>query len=156
MIFGTPWQCIKQKKMSNLLIIKYQMSFQKGLKFQNIVEFREYLSQEEKEITDYLRDIVLRTLPATCKEKLSYNVPFYSGRRRICFIWPGSVPWGGFRKGVMLGFCQGNKLKDPNFYLTHGSNKQVYYIIYNTLEEIDEDIVVSLLEDALLTDTTFK
>ena len=132
------------------------MSFQNGIKFKSLVEFWEYLPEEQRILTDVLRQIVLENLPADCKEKLTYNVPFYYGKRRICLIWPAAVPWGGFNSGVMLGFCQGNKLKDADHYLTHGTNKQIYYKIFQSTDEIETDAIVSILKEAVETDSQFK
>lgn len=86
-----------------------RMNFQKGIKFQSFVEFWDFLPENERIIVDVLRQIILENLPSICKEKLAYNVPYYYGNKRICLIWPGSIPWGGIREGVLLGFCQGNK-----------------------------------------------
>lgn len=132
------------------------MDFQKGLKFQSFVEFWDYLPEDERLIVDILRQIILENLPAYCREKLAYNVPFYYGKRRICLIWPGSVPWGGIREGVLLGFCQGNKLADPEGYLHRGTNKQVYYKIYHSVDEINEKAIVSLLKEAVIYDAKLQ
>ncbi|MFY9152875.1 MAG: hypothetical protein WAO52_12720 [Prolixibacteraceae bacterium] len=94
-------------------------------------------------------------LPVACREKLSYNVPYFYGNRRICLIWPGPVPWGGIRSGVLFGFCQGNKLPDSKNYLTHGTNKQVFYKIYHSVDEIDPDAIISLLKKAVEVDSGF-
>ena len=131
-------------------------NFQNGIKFRSLVEFWEYLPEDQRIITDVLRQIVLENLPGYCKEKLTYNVPFYYGKRRICLIWPASVPWGGFSNGVMLGFCQGNKLKDRDHYLTHGTNKQVYYKIFQSTDEIDINAILSVLKEAVERDSQFK
>jgi hypothetical protein len=132
------------------------MDFQKGLKFQSFVEFWDFLPENERIIVDVLRQIILENLPSTCKEKLAYNVPYYYGKKRICLIWPGSVPWGGIRDGVLLGFCQGYKLSDPENYLIHGTNKRVYYKIYHSVEEINETAIISLLKEAVNYDTTLQ
>jgi hypothetical protein len=132
------------------------MSYQNGIKFQSFVEFWEYLPENERIITDVLRQIVLANLPDGCKEKLTYNVPYYYGKRRICLIWPGSVPWGGIMEGVFFGFCYGNRLEDSGRYLTHGTNKQVFYKIYKSVDEIDEIAITSLLNEALRIDNAFR
>jgi len=132
------------------------MDFQKGLKFQSFVEFWDFLPENERIVVDVLRQIILENLPSTCKEKLAYNVPYYYGNKRICLIWPGSIPWGGIRDGVLLGFCQGYKLSDPESYLTHGTNKQVYYKIYHSVHEIDGAAIVSLLKEAVKFDAGYK
>jgi len=121
-----------------------------------MIEFREWLPENERVIADVLRQIIIEHLPKNYKEKLAYNVPYYYGKRRICLIWPGSVPWGGIRSGVLLGFCYGNKLKDPENYLIHGTNKQVYYKIFHSPEDIDEKAIVTLLKEAIELDNTFK
>ncbi|MGZ8558981.1 MAG: DUF1801 domain-containing protein [Chitinophagaceae bacterium] len=121
-----------------------------------MIEFWEWLPENQRILTDVLRQIILETLPKACKEKLTYNVPFYYGKKRICLLWPASVPWGGFSSGAMLGFCQGNILKDPANYLSHGTNKKVYYKIFNEVDEIDEEAIVSLLNEAVRIDGILK
>ena len=132
------------------------MSFQNGIKFRSMVEFWEYLPEDQRIMTDVLRQIVLENLPSYCREKLTCNVPFYYGQRRICLIWPAAVPRGGFKSGVMLGFCQGNKLRDTDRYLTHGTNKQIYYKIFQSADEIDINAIVSILKEAVEMDGRFK
>ena len=121
-----------------------------------MLEFWEHLPEDQRIITDVLRQIVLETLPSYCKEKLTYNVPFYYGKRRICLIWPASVPWGGFNKGVFFGFCQGPKLTDNDHYLVHGTNKQIYYRIFQSHDEIEVDNLTKLLKQAVEIDNAFR
>lgn len=132
------------------------MAFQNGLKFQSFMEFWNYLPEEERIIVDVLRQIVLENLPKNTVEKLSLNVPYFYGKRRICMIWPASVPCGGVRSGVLLGFSKGNQLQDVDQYLTHGTNKRVYYKIYQLVEEIDEEAIIKLLHDAVEVDERYK
>jgi hypothetical protein len=86
------------------------------------------------------------------KEKISYNVPFFSGKKGICIIWPSTIPRGGIKNGVLLGFWYGNKLKDTDHYLVHGTNKQVFYKIYQSVEDINEKAIVKLLKEAISVD----
>lgn len=132
------------------------MNFQNNIKFRSLIEFWDYLPEDERIITDVLRQIIFETLPPNSKEKLTYNVPFYYGKRRICLIWPASVPWGGIKSGVLLGFCQGNKLKDKDHYLKHGTNKQIFYKIYHSTDQIDADPIMKLLKEAIEIDKKFK
>lgn len=125
-------------------------------KFQSIVSLLEFLPENERIIVDVLRQIVKENLPASCKEKLSYNVPFFRGKKGICIIWPASIPRGGFKEGVLLGFWWGCKLKDEDNYLKHGTNKQVFYKIYTSVEQINEKAIVKLLKEAVALDNTFK
>lgn len=125
------------------------MLLSEDIKFQSIADLWQNLPEEERIIADVLRQIILNTLPTSCKEKLTNNVPYYFGRKRICMIWPASIPRGGVRRGVLLGFSKGNQLPDKEKYLTHGTNKRVFYKIYLTPEEIDEPAIVSLLKEAI-------
>lgn len=131
------------------------MSFQGGIKFKSFAEFWDYLPEKEAVIADVLRQIVIDTLPSNTKEKLTYNVPFYYLNRRVCLIWPASVPWGGIKSGVLFGFCYGHLLKDVDQYLDKGSNKQVFYKIYQNVEEIDEKSIIKLLKEAMALDKLF-
>ena len=118
----------------------------------SLVQLFDRLPENERIIVDVLRQIINENLPEYCKEKLAFGVPFFYGQRGICIIWPASIPRGGFKKGVLLGFWQGNKLKDEDGYLTHGTNKKVFYKIYRNAEEIDEAAIVKLLKEAVQVD----
>jgi hypothetical protein len=118
----------------------------------SLVQLFDLLPENERIITDVLRQIILDTLPPYCKEKLSFNVPFFYGNKGICIVWPATIPRGGIKTGVLLGYWYGKKLKDEDNYLTHGTNKQVYYKIFQTPEEIDEKPLVKLLKEAVRVD----
>ncbi|GAA0545710.1 DUF1801 domain-containing protein [Chitinophaga japonensis] len=126
------------------------------MKISNLIELFSILPEDEKIIVDVLRQIIIETLPGYCKEKISYNVPFFYGNKGICIIWPSTVPRGGIKKGVLLGFWYGCRLNDPDGLLSRGNNKQIFYKIYQTPEEIDEKPIKKLLEEAIRLDRTFK
>ena len=121
-------------------------------KIKSLVQLYDLLPENEKIIVDVLRHIVIDTLPAYCKEKISFNVPYFYGKKGICIIWPSAVPGSGIKKGVLLGFWHGNKLNDTNNYLIHGTNKQVFYKIYNKPGEINVKEIVRLLKEAVKLD----
>jgi hypothetical protein len=121
-------------------------------KIKSLLQLFEVLPEEERIIVDVLRQIIRENLPSTCKEKISYNVPFFYGKKGICIIWPASIPRGGIKEGVLLGFWQGHKLVDEDSYLTHGTNKQVFYKVFKTVEEIDEGAIAKLLKEAVKID----
>ena len=127
-----------------------------SFKIRSLVQLFELLPVNEKIIVDVLRQIIIETLPPYCKEKISYNVPFFYGNKGICIIWPSTIPRGGISEGVLFGLWHGNKLNDVDRYLTHGSNKQVFYKIYRSPEEIDEAAIVKLLKEAVRVDRMFK
>jgi len=56
------------------------------------------------------------------------------------------------KEWVLLGFWQGHKLEDEDQYLDHGTNKKIYYKIYQTVNQIDESAIVKLLKEAIILD----
>ena len=122
------------------------------MKFKSLLELYEYLPEDEKIMVDVLRQIVYKHLPAYCKEKLSFSVPYFSGKRGICIIWPASVKGGGVKQGVLLGFIHGNKMDDTDNFLTKGTNKKVFYKIYISPDQIDEAAIAKLLTEAVRVD----
>src|SRR6185295_1825315 len=121
-------------------------------KIRSLVQLYELLPENERVITDVLRQIVKDNLPSYCKEKISYNVPFFYGNKGICIIWPATVLRGGIKKGVLLGFWYGCKLKDIDNYLRHGTNKQIFYKIFHSTEEINSRAIIRLLKEAVKLD----
>ena len=124
-------------------------------KIKSLVQLYALLPENEKIIVDVLRHIVIDTLPNYCQEKLSFNVPYFYGKKGICIIWPSTIPRGGIKEGVLFGFWYGNKLNDVDRYLTHGTNKQIFYKIYKTPEEINQRKIIRLLKEAIKLDKQF-
>jgi hypothetical protein len=130
---------------------------ERGLvKINNLVELYSILPEDEKLIVDVLRQIIREALPDYCKEKISYNVPFFYGNKGICIVWPSTIPRGGIKKGVLLGFWYGNRLHDKDQFLTHGTNKQIFYKIYEAVAEVDERPIKKLLKEAVKLDGARK
>ncbi|HEX7905170.1 MAG TPA: hypothetical protein VF487_14965 [Chitinophagaceae bacterium] len=125
-------------------------------KIRSLLQLYELLPEQERIIVDVLRHLVKDNLPDYCKEKLSYNVPFFYGHKSICIIWPSTIPRGGIKKEVLLGFWYGNRLTDKDHYLLHGSNKQIFYKIYYDVEEIDQKPLIKLLKEAASLDRQWK
>ncbi len=125
-------------------------------KIKSLIELYDYLPEGELLLVDVLRQIAIDSLNGYGKEKISYNVPFFHGNKSICLIWPASVPRGGIKSGVMFSFWYGNRLKDVDNYLTHGTNKQIFYKIYHSVDEIDEIALRKLMQEAIELDKSFK
>lgn len=121
-------------------------------KINSFLHLFDRLPENERIIVDVLRQIIIENLPPGYKEKLAFNVPYFYGNKGICIVWPATIPRGGIKYGVLLGFWQGNRLNDTDNYLTHGTNKKVFYKIFNTAEEIDEAAIVKLLKEAVRVD----
>lgn len=122
------------------------------MKIETIYDLFSILPENERIIVDVLREIVLESLPSYCKEKISFSVPYFYGHKGICIIWPATVPRGGIKSGVLFGFWYGNRLIDQDKFLTHGTNKQIFYKIYQTPEEIDDKPLKRLLKEAVKLD----
>jgi hypothetical protein len=124
-----------------------------NVSFHSLEEFLEYLPQDERSITDKLRNLVLDTLP-DIDERLSFNVPYYRLRKDICFIWPASILWGKLKtyEGVRFGFTYGHLLQDESHYFTLGNRKQVTYRDFNSPREIDPELLKSFLFEAAILD----
>lgn len=126
-----------------------------NLNFSSIGDFLDYLPESELVIVEELRSLIYECIP-DCKEKLSYNVPFFSRNRTICFIWPGSVPWGNIKEGVILGFSRGNMMSDYAGYLEKGTRKNVYTKTFLSINEINHQLVKDYLFEALEIDDSTK
>jgi hypothetical protein len=149
--FPEPKNVLKKNKL-HLIVVQTLKMKPVSKKIRSLLELFEILPEEERIIVDVLRQIIMAHLPVNCREKMAYNVPFFYGKKGICIIWPATIPRGGVKEGVLLGFWQGNKLVDADKYLTHGSNKKIFYRIYRSAEEIDEQAIVKLLKEAIRID----
>lgn len=120
--------------------------------FTSLEDCYSYVKIQELEIMQLLRQIIVETIP-NCTEKLSYNVPYFYGHSRICYLWPASIPWGNVRMtGVQLGFCNGNLLDDSTGYLDKGNRKQVYFKELRSVSDISDkeaNIIQTLLLQAM-------
>lgn len=128
-----------------------------NVSFDNIDEFFEFIPENELKMVNTLRQLIFNYIPG-CKEKLSYNVPFYRRHSGICFIWPSSVTWGNVKQAgtVRLGFIKGYLLRDETNYLDKGNRKQVYWKDFTDPKEIDIDLLKSYLFEAMLVDEQLK
>jgi hypothetical protein len=99
-------------------------------------------------IVQFLREMILDSIPEA-KEKLTYNVPYYSGKKRICFVWPGAVFWGSKRtyEGVRLGFVHGHLMHD-DIDLTWSRRAGRAFIIklLPALTQVDKDLLSAYLQ----------
>ena len=137
--------------------IKERPKKMQDVSFRNIDEFLEFLPIEELNVVKQLRKIIFDCVP-NITEKLSYNVPFYKKNKGMFFIWPASILWGKKKSysGVRLGFQQGYLLEDDLNILNKGDRKQVYYLDFTNLKDIDVDVLKTYIFDAVLIDERLK
>lgn len=114
------------------------------------------LPEDQLIITDVLREIIIQALPPYCKEKISFQVPYFYGHKGICFVWPATIPRGGIKKGVLLGLWYGCMLKDRYRYLTQGTNKQIFYKVITEVDQVNEKAIRQLLKEAVKVDEGWK
>lgn len=123
--------------------------------FGSVEEFLDFLPSGERKVVEALRTLVLSSVPDV-REKLSYNVPFYSRNKRMFYIWPPAVPWGKHRDGgVHFGFCYGYLLSDPYGLLEKGNRKQVFYQEYRNAREIEKFRLIEFIYSAIELDDGF-
>ena len=128
-----------------------------NVNFKTIDEFLEFIPANELEIVAALRNLIFDCIP-DCKEKLSYNVPFYRKHNTICFIWPQSIRWGNKVPNytVLLGFTKGYLLQDELNYLDKGDRKQIYWKDFSDVKQIDFDLLKSYIFEAAMIDELSK
>lgn len=123
-----------------------------NMSFNNVEEFLDYLPEAELKMVEHLRALIYQAIP-DISEKIAYNVPFFKRHSNICFIWPPSIPWGKKTYPfVRLGFTKGYLIEDDIGFLDKGGRKQVYCKDFNSLEEMDETLILTYLTKAMLID----
>lgn len=119
----------------------------------DFTKFIDGVDDTEANIIINLREIILTHFDWL--EGAAYKVPYYYGHRRVCFIWPASIP-AGPKTGVILGFCYGNLMDDPRNILIKIDCKQVHWLKFYDVHEIDPDVVIEYLCHAQAVDETFR
>lgn len=112
------------------------------------------LPKQEQDMCIRLREVILRAAPGF-EEMLSYGVPYYFRNRRVCCIWPASAK-GGPKRGVFLGFCRGNLLSNEQGIIEMGNRKRFGLIRYFDVKEIKEDVILEILQEAIMVDNELK
>jgi Domain of unknown function (DU1801) len=147
LILPTKYQAILGKTIILSPIMKEKKQAQ-NVSFNTVGEMLSFLPEDQLHITEALRELVFSTVP-NIKERLSFNVPFYSLKKGICYIWPGAISWGSKTwQGVEFGFNYGNLLADEANYLLRGNRKQVYNRRFHSPEEINENLLAEYLLEA--------
>ena len=124
-----------------------------GLRFSSVAALLDFLPADERALTEQLRELIISEAP-DLKERLSFNVPFYKGRRDVCFIWPASVLWGRKKtyEGVRFGLSYGSLVPGCEPYLQRGDRKQVCWRDLHRLTSTDERMIRTVLRAGLAVD----
>ena len=123
----------------------------KFAKYKDFDSFLDACSANEQQICLRIRELILQNFP-TLKETWAYGAPFYKGRRRICFLYPASLPYSGLKEGVNFGFTRGNLLSNEQGLLFLGERKEVAYISVLTQKDVREDLFLEILHEAVILD----
>lgn len=100
---------------------------------QLVLQFLHELIQSHPEITN----------------KIRYKVPFYYRKSWICYLNPTKKPIG-----IELVFLRGNELSNEQGVLDARGRKQVAGIIFETIEDIQIEPLLEIIQEALLLDST--
>ena len=102
------------------------------------VKIDEYINKQknpQKEVCNYLRNLLHKTLPGI-NEEMKWGVPVFAG---------GKFYIGSFKNSVNLGFSIIG-LDDQEITLFEGTGKTMRHIKIKTLQEIDEEKLVKLIK----------
>ncbi len=123
----------------------------KFAKHKDFDSFLDALTPPERGICLRIRGLILDNFPVL-QETWAYGAPFYKGRARICFLYPASLPYSGVQVGVNFGFNRANLLSNEKGLLDFGNRKEVAYIAVLTEKDIQEDLFLEILHEAVLLD----
>lgn len=123
----------------------------KFAKFKNFDSFLDALTPVERVICIRIRGLILDNFPEL-EETWAYGAPFFKGRKRICFLYPASLPYSGVKEGVNFGFTRANFLSNDHGLLDIGDRKEVAYIAILAEKDIREDLFLEILHEAIILD----
>ena len=89
----------------------------------------------QKEISNYLRNLIHKTIPGVIEE-MKWGVPVFAG---------GKFYIGSFKNSVNLGFSI-NGLNDREVALFEGTGKTMRHIKIKSLQDINEENLVKLIK----------
>lgn len=99
---------------------------------------KEYISKQknpQKEICDYLRNLIHKTIPSV-KEEIKWGVPVFAN---------GKFYIGSFKNSVNLGFSI-NGLNDREVALFEGTGKTMRHIKIKSLQDINREKLIKLIK----------
>ena len=123
----------------------------KFAKHKDFDSFLDALHPDERAICLRIRGLLQHNFPEL-KETWAYGAPFYKGKKRICFLYPASLPYSGLAQGVNLGFNRANFLSNEQGLLQMGNRKEVAYIPILKEKDIQEALFLEILHEAVLLD----
>lgn len=109
-----------------------------------VVTFIDRYAGEQLALLSYFHELLGGALELT--PKIRYGIPFYYGRRWICYLNPLS---GG---GVELVFTRGRELSNAQGLLEARERKQVRGIELRRMADIPKSAILEIIHEAILLD----
>ena len=104
------------------------------------------LEGEQAALFQYLYDLI-NTYPEV-EAKIKYKIPFFYRKSWICYLNPIK------KGGVELAFTRGNELSNEQGLLEAKGRKQILGASFYKVEEIPEEVIHEVLQEAFLLDET--
>ena len=96
------------------------------------------------EVMKYLHSLMMDQPGIRCK--LSYKIPFYYRNSWICYIFPQK------KGGIEFAFPRGRELSNEQGILDTRGRKEVAGIILKTLDDIPEESLIEVIQEAIILD----
>lgn len=81
-------------------------------------------------------------------EKMRYKIPFYYGKSWVCYLNPTKSG------GIEFAFVRGNELSNEQGLLDNKGRKQVYSVEFRALQDIPQQTLNEIIQEAILLDQT--
>jgi len=111
-----------------------------------IEDFIYEYEDEQRNILLYFHHIFVNDLDL--ESKIRFGIPFYYGRSWICYLNPNK------KGGIELAFVRGNELSNDQGILDAKGRKQVLSIELENVKSMPEDLIMEIIQEALLLDET--
>ncbi len=112
-------------------------------------EVKEFIYGFEGDTLDvmkYLHDLMMGQPGISCR--ISFKIPFYYRKSWICYIYPQK------KGGIEFVFTRGHELSNEQGILDARGRKEVAGIYLNSLDDIPEESLLEVIQEAILLDET--
>ena len=103
---------------------------------------------EQSEVLQYLHDLLM-SFPEM-ESKIRYRVPFFYRRSWICYLNPIK------NNTVEICFIRANEMSNEQGLLDFKDRTQVAGVTYQSVKEINEELLWEVVQEAILLDETVK
>lgn len=113
---------------------------------QEVEQFIQLSSEKQQEILWTLHSLIVEIPEIT--SKIRYKIPFYYRKSWVCYLSPKKT------QEIELVFTRGQELSNEQGILETQGRKQVSGILISSLENIPEQAIQEILQEAILLDDT--